>query len=277
MFSIPQLLTLVSRRSASLINCTFSQNIGRGFTCESSDHVDIRQTLFSLNQDGAILTKKCTVAIDGVTFSENTALGSGAAIRASHGSSISMKNFAALSNKAEINGGGVYYDASNGGSFTASYGVIQGNSAKVGRGGGMILQRLEPTAVTLALTEEYGKITGAVTNGTHVFFFSQSYVFAMAQVKSGPGRGSVSVLSGVMGVPGYRDGQQNSASPPLYLHASRSAFVMSPDMTKIYYCEKFSASIRVISVATGDSSTIAGGHDQGFVRDGIGGAAVTFP
>jgi predicted outer membrane repeat protein len=234
--------------------------------------------LFSLNQDGAMLTEKCTVDIDGVSFSENTALGSGAAIRASKGSSISMRNFAAMSNRAEVDGGGVFYDASDGGSFTASYGVIQGNSAKEGRGGGMMLKRFEATAVTIALTKEYGKVTGAVTNGTHMFFLSQSYVFAMVQVKSGPGRGSISVLSGVMGVPGYRDGQQNSASPPLYLHASRSAFVMSPDMTKIYYCEKFSGSIRVISVATGDSSTIAGGQgQQGFVRDGIGGAAVTSP
>lgn len=272
------LTNCLSRRSASIVGCTISESVGRGFVCRNADSVEVRNSTFALNKDGAALVQNCTVDIERVIFRENTALGSGAAIRASRGSSISMRNFSASLNRAEIDGGGVYYDASDGGSFFAEHGVFEGNAANTGRGGGLMLKHLEATAVTIALTEEYGKVTGAVTNGTHMVFFSQAYVFAIARVQPGPGRGTVSVLSGVMWVAGYRDGQQNSASPPLYLHPSHSTFVMSPDMTKIYYCEKFSGSIRVISIATGDSSTIAGGHGaQGYVKDGIGAAVVISP
>lgn len=118
----------------------------------------------------------------------------------------------------------MYYDGSEGGSFYAADGVLEGNFAS-GSGGGLAAEKMELIVSTIGTTPDWGAMSGVQTNGSHLIFLSASFVFATMRVSLGQGRGEVRMLSGVFGVSGYRDGLQSSATPPLYMGADISRYV----------------------------------------------------
>lgn len=90
--------------SLSVKKSTLSENFGTGLQCANAGTVDVVNSSMDRNGNGASWLESCDSSFTGVTWSENTALGSGGGIMAAKGSSLFLSDFNSSFNRAGRHG-----------------------------------------------------------------------------------------------------------------------------------------------------------------------------
>ncbi len=248
-------VSVISRARVSMDACTVSNNAQGGVSVQGNAQLRLDRSRVSSNTGRGVTVNNATVTAYNTLVNGNNAgpRTSGGGWSVLEQARTEIVGGEVSGNTAGADGGGIYWDATNGASLKLRGGLrVRGNEA-YGWGGGMRVENVYPMVRTNFKTPQ--RFNGLVTNGTHMFVHSKNNVYHAYNLATG----KLQVVAG-SGSLGAKDGTMEGGDPSLFptFNLGGGTFTLDNALQNIYVAEAGTHLLRRIRIRDGNTTSIAG-------------------